>query len=176
MNPKVRSSLLIVAIILLLHLALFVPFPALAVRSLGQWFTGIGEVLVIVPSVLILIGLFDAWVPKELVEHGLGPKSGLRGVLFALLLGTGAAGPLYAAFPIGLSLRAKGARTANLVIFLGAWATIKIPMLMMESAFLGTRFALLRLAMTLPGIIACGFLMEYLEPKPATELSPLPCE
>lgn len=173
MNPKIRSSLLIAAVILLFHLALWIPFPALAVRSGQQWFVGIGEVLAIVPSVLILIGLFDAWVPKEVVERGLGPRSGLRGVLLALLLGTGAAGPLYAAFPIGISLREKGARTANLVIFLGAWATIKIPMLMMESAFLGTRFAMLRLAITLPGIIACGFLMEFLEPKPFTESSPL---
>lgn len=172
MNPKVRNSLLIAAAVLLLHAALWIPFPALAVQSLRKWSGGIGEVLAIVPSVLILIGLFDAWVPKELVAQGLGPTSGFRGVLFALLLGTGAAGPIYAAFPIGISLRAKGARTANLVIFLGAWATIKLPMLMMESAFLGTRFAMLRLAMTLPGLIACGFAMEFLEAKTAARLAP----
>ncbi len=166
MNPKVRTSIVIAVAILGIHLVLWVPYPALALQSTRQWFGGIGEVLAIVPSVLILIGLFDAWVPKALVEQGLGPRSGLRGIAFALLLGTGAAGPIYAAFPIGLSLRDKGARTANLVIFLGAWATIKIPMLMMESAFLGTRFAMLRLAITLPGIIACGFAMEWLEPKP----------
>jgi len=172
-NPKLRSSLQIAAVILLIHLVLWFAVPALALQSLRQWVGGIGEVLAIVPAVLILIGLFDAWVPKEVVERGLGPASGLRGVLFALLLGTGAAGPIYAAFPIGLSLREKGARTANLVIFLGAWATIKIPMLMMESAFLGTRFALIRLAMTLPGILACGFAMEYLDPRPSPDLSPL---
>lgn len=176
MNPKIRTSILIAAGILLIHLALWVPFPALAAHSLKQWFAGIAEVLAIVPSVLILIGLFDAWVPKEVVERGLGPASGLRGILFALVLGTGAAGPLYAAFPIGISLREKGARTANLVIFLGAWATIKIPMLMMESAFLGTRFAVLRLAMTLPGIVACGFAMEFLETKPSPQPLPLVCD
>jgi uncharacterized membrane protein YraQ (UPF0718 family) len=172
-NPKIRSSMTIAAAIFLTHVALWVPFPALALQSVTQWFTGIGQVLAIVPSVLILIGLFDAWVPKEVVERGLGPMSGLRGVLLALLLGTGSAGPLYAAFPIGLSLREKGARTANLVIFLGAWATIKIPMLMMESAFLGTRFAMLRLAITLPGIVACGFAIELLDPKPSNESSSL---
>ena len=171
MNTKIRSSILITVAILLVHLALWVPFPALAAQSVKLWFSGIGQVLAIVPSVLILIGLFDAWVPKEAVERGLGPTSGLRGVLLAVLLGTGSAGPLYAAFPIGISLREKGARTANLVIFLGAWATIKVPMLMMESAFLGARFAMLRLAMTLPGIIACGFAMEFLELKPSPEAS-----
>jgi uncharacterized membrane protein YraQ (UPF0718 family) len=175
-NAKIRSSILVAAAICLIHLALWVPFPVLAAQSVQQWLAGIGEILAIVPPVLILIGLFDAWVPKEVVEQGLGPTSGLRGVLFAVLLGTGAAGPLYAAFPIGISLREKGARTANLVIFLGAWATIKIPMLMMESAFLGTRFAMLRLAMTLPGIIACGFAMEFLDSKLSTRLSPLVVE
>lgn len=176
MNPKIRNSILIAAVILLIHLVLWIPFPALAVQSVKQWFTGIGEVVVIVPSVLIMIGLFDVWVPKEVVEQGLGPLSGFRGVLFAILLGTGAAGPLYAAFPIGISLREKGARTANLVIFLGAWATIKIPMLMMETAFLGIRFAMVRLVITLPCIIACGFVMERMDPKSTTEPSPLAFE
>lgn len=171
MKATLRRSLLIAAAILSIHAVLWIFLPDLAVESVRHWFTGIGQVLAIVPSVLVLIGLFDAWVPKEAVERGLGPASGIRGVLLALLLGTGSAGPLYAAFPIGMSLREKGARTANLVIFLGAWATIKIPMLMMESAFLGTRFALLRLAMTLPGIVACGFAIELLDPKPETEPS-----
>ncbi len=173
MNPKVRSSIWITAVILAIHLALWLSFPSLAILSCRQWLVGMGEVLAIVPSVLVLIGLFDAWVPKETVERSLGQRSGIRGVLLAVLLGTGAAGPLYAAFPIGLALREKGARTANLVIFLGAWATIKLPMLMMESAFLGPRFAMLRLALTLPGIIACGFAMELLDPKPATAASVL---
>jgi len=173
MNPKIRSSIWITAVILTIHLALWLSFPSLAILSSKQWLVGMGEVLAIVPSVLVLIGLFDAWVPKEAVERGLGQRSGIRGVLLAVLLGTGAAGPLYAAFPIGLALREKGARTANLVIFLGAWATIKLPMLMMESAFLGARFAMLRLALTLPGILACGFAMELLEPKPATAASVL---
>lgn len=169
MNPKLKSSLWIAAAVVLFHLALGLSLPALATRSLRQWVGGLGEILAIVPAVLVLIGLFDAWVPKKAVEQSLGPASGLRGVLLALLLGTGAAGPLYAAFPVALALREKGARTANLVIFLGAWATIKLPMLMMESAFLGTRFALLRLVLTLPGILACGFAIELLEPKPAAE-------
>ena len=175
MNAKIRSSLFVMVAILLLHSLLFIPYPAVAAQSARNWMGGIVQVLVVLPAVLVLIGLFDAWVPKEVVERGLGAGSGLQGVLFALLLGTGAAGPLYAAFPIGMSLRAKGARTANLVIFLGAWATIKIPMLMMESAFLGTRFALLRLALTVPGIIACGFAMEFLEGWYALKTATIPC-
>ncbi|MBK8790270.1 MAG: permease [Holophagaceae bacterium] len=162
MRPDLKRPLLVTAIVLAVHLALWIPSPGLAAQSLRNWGQGLVDVLLIVPSVLVLIGLFDAWVPKEVVARNLGRTSGVRGVLLALLLGTGAAGPIYAAFPIGATLQEKGARTANLVIFLGAWATIKLPMLMMESGFLGIRFALLRLALTLPGIITCGFLMEAL--------------
>lgn len=169
MNPKLKSVLRVLAVVLAIHLALVLFSPHLASHSLRNWMRGMREVAVIVPSVLILIGLFDAWVPREVVARHLGRGSGLLGVLLALLLGTGAAGPIYAAFPIGVTLLEKGARVANLVIFLGAWATIKLPMLMMESAFLGTRFAMLRLVLTLPGIIASGFLVESLMPGRAAE-------
>ena len=144
---------------------LVAPFgPRLARAAAAGTLGGLGELLWILPPVLLLIALIDAWVPRRLVEARLGPGSGFQGPLLALLLGTAAAGPIYAAFPVALALRAKGARTANLVIFLGAWAAIKIPMLMLESAYLGPRFALLRLGLTLPGVFAAGFLMEKVVP------------
>lgn len=173
MKPFLKHPLWVALVILAAHLLLWTAWPALAAQSMRNWGRGLVEVALVVPSVLVLMGLFDAWVPKEAVARNLGPDSGVRGVLLALLLGTGAAGPIYAAFPIGVALQAKGARPANLVIFLGAWATIKLPMLMMESAFLGLRFALLRLALTLPGILACGFLMEaLLSGKPPVPQAP----
>ena len=122
------------------------------------------EVLLIVPPVMVLMGLLDAWVPRQIVEAHLGKDAGVRGAGVAILLGTAAAGPLYAAFPIALSLQKKGARLANVVIFLGTWATIKIPMIIMESSFIGLRFALLRLAFTVPCVLAAGYLMEMMIP------------
>lgn len=167
MSRTWRPVLWILAAIAAVHLGLAWRFPGLATASARGGLQGFGQILAILPAVLVLLALFDAWVPRAMVERSLGPGSGLRGVAFAMLLGTAAAGPIYAAFPLGLSLREKGARTANLVIFLGAWATIKVPMLMLESAFLGPRFALIRLALTVPGILGCGFLMERLEHQPA---------
>ena len=125
------------------------------------------EVLLILPSVMVLMGLLDAWVPRHLVEAHLGPDAGMRGAGFAVLLGTAAAGPLYAAFPIAVSLRNKGARLANVVIFLGTWAAIKIPMIFMETSFIGLRFALLRLLFTVPCVLAAGYLMELMTPAHA---------
>lgn len=122
------------------------------------------EVIKFFPPILILMGLLDAWTPKEKIQTHLGDKSGLRGVCFAILLGTAAAGPLFAAFPIAKSLSEKGVRIANTVIFLGSWATVKIPMFILESSYLGIRFALLRLIITLPFIVLIGFLIERLIP------------
>lgn len=138
--------------------------PSITAHSLTNSLHFLTEVLLILPPVMILMGLLDAWVPRELVEASLGPDAGLRGPAWAILLGTAAAGPLYAAFPIALSLLHKGARMANVVIFLGTWGAVKIPMIIIESSFIGLRFALLRLLFTVPCILFIGYLMEKIIP------------
>jgi uncharacterized membrane protein YraQ (UPF0718 family) len=163
---KGRNAYALFAGIVLINLVLAYSAPHMARASALNSLRFLWEVLLIVPTVMILIGLFDVWVPRKVVEENVGPRSGLRGILLAMLLGTAAAGPLYAAFPVALSLQRKGARLANIAIFLGTWATIKIPMLLLETSFLGARFALIRLALTVPGIVLMGYLMERFVPTP----------
>lgn len=160
-------------VVLVANIALFFLQPDLARHSALNSAGFLLEVLSIVPPVMVLMGLLDVWVPRRLVESHLGPDSGFMGAAVAMLLGTAAAGPLYAAFPVAVSLRKKGARLANIVIFLGTWGAIKIPMILMESSFIGLRFALLRLLFTVPCILASGYLMERIVPEeaPATEAS-----
>lgn len=122
------------------------------------------EIFTVLPPVVLLIGLLDAWLPRSAIESYLGRKSGPKGMVVATLLGSGAAGPLFSAFPIAAALLNKGSRVANVVIFLGSWATIKLPMILMESQFLGLKFSLLRTAITLPFIIWIGILMERFAP------------
>jgi uncharacterized membrane protein YraQ (UPF0718 family) len=155
----------LLAAVLIIDSGLGVYDSALAGASLHNSFQFLTEVLMIVPPVMVLMGLFDVWVPRKLVEQNIGQGTGLRGMLFTILLGTAAAGPIYAAFPVALSLYKKGARIANIGIFLGTWATIKIPMILMESTFIGLRFALIRLSLTIPGVIGVGLLMERLIPE-----------
>ena len=130
---------------------------ALAVKNSLSY---LAEMLLFLPPIMVLVGLLDAWVPREVVEKNVGPRSGARGVAISILAATAAAGPLYAGFPVADALLKKGCRLANAVIFLGAWATIKIPMLLMEVKFVGWAFALWRLALTLPAIIITGYLVE----------------
>ena len=123
------------------------------------------EMVSILPPILVLCGLFDAWVPKQTIERLMGDASGARGAAVALLLGTVAMGPLYAAFPIGKSLLEKGASLYNVAVFLCVWASIKIPMILFEIKFLGAGFALLRLALTIPAILVISGLMKLVEAR-----------
>lgn len=107
------------------------------------------EMIFILPAVMILMGLFSVWIPKEVIGKYLGHTSGLKGVLFSFILGALPTGPLYVTFPLAASLHKKGASITNIVIFLSAWACIKIPQEMVEIQFLGIQFMAVRLISTI---------------------------
>ena len=124
------------------------------------------EMITYLPFMFILIGLFDVWVPKETVEKHIGKESGIKGVLWVMLLAMLQAGPLYGAFPVAYLLWRKGCSIRNVFIYLGAFSTLKIPMLTFEIGFLGLKFSLLRTIITLPVFILLAQIMEvYLRGK-----------
>ncbi|NSW77295.1 MAG: permease [Candidatus Atribacteria bacterium] len=116
----------------------------------------------VIPPIFILVGLFDVWIPRERVIKRLGDASGWLGIMVAIALGAFAAGPLYAAFPVAEVLLKKGVSLRNVWVFLGAWSTMKIPMLLFEAQSLGARFALTRYAMSFVGVLVIAFLLERL--------------
>lgn len=129
-------------------------------RSLENTWTNTKEMLAIIPPVFILLGLLDVWVEREVMIKYMGEGAGLRGVAIAFLLGSAAAGPLYAAFPIAGVMIRKGSRLRNVFIFVGAWSTTKIPLLTFEASSLGLRFMLIRLACSILGILLIAVAMD----------------
>ncbi len=128
------------------------------------------EMLSFIPPVFVLTALLDVWVPRRIVEGNIGPGTGVKGIIITIITATSAAGPLYVAFPIALTLYRKGAKVSNVVLFLHAWGTIKIPMVLNEIRFVGFDFAIARLLLTLPAIIAISLVVEkiikVIEPAP----------
>ena len=57
----------------------------------------------------------------------------------------------------------------NILIFIGAWSTTKIPMLLFESSALGVRFAMSRLAIDIVGIILIAMAIKALLPEKERE-------
>ncbi len=120
------------------------------------------EMIEILPTVMILMGLFAVFVPKEAIVKHLGKTSGVKGIFLALFFGALPTGPLYIAFPMAAALIKKGARISNIIIFLSAWACIKIPQEMMELQFLGLKFMTARLVLTIVSVVIMGAIIEGL--------------
>ena len=118
------------------------------------------EMIMILPAILLIMGLFAIWVSKEIVIKYLWRTSGIKGILLSILLGALPTGPLYVAFPMARALIKKGARISNIIIFLSAWACIKIPQEMMELQFLGAKFMASRLFLTIIFVIIMGISIE----------------
>ena len=131
--------------------------------------SSIKEMLLVIPPIFILLGLLDIWVPRETMIKYMGEGSGLKGILLAIFIGSAAAGPLYGAFPVAAVFMKKGVKFTNILIFIGAWSTTKVPMFLFEMAALGNRFAITRLLIDIPGIIIIAFLLSKIMSKNEVE-------
>nr|WP_321304787.1 permease [uncultured Sphaerochaeta sp.] len=127
------------------------------------------EMLLVIPPIFVLLGLLDVWVPKQTMVRYMGKGSGLKGILLSLFIGSAAAGPLYGAFPVAAVFMKKGVTFSNVLIFIGAWSTTKIPMILFEFSALGAPFALTRLLIDIPGIIIIAFLLSRMMGKEEIE-------
>jgi len=135
------------------YLAMFVFMPEMGIASLKSSGYYIKEMLMIMPVVFVLTALLDLWIPKEKIEKHLGDESKGKGILLSFILGSVSAGPIYAAFPFCVMLLKKGASIRNIIIILSSWAVIKIPMLTIETKFLGLKFMIVRYVLTIVAII-----------------------
>ncbi|MFW5889884.1 MAG: permease [Marinilabiliaceae bacterium] len=118
------------------------------------------EMLTILPCMFLLIGLFDVWIPREKIEKHIGSGSGIKGIVLMILLAVTQVGPLYASFPVAHLLWKKGCSLRNIFVYVGMFSAAKIPMLTFEIGFLGLKFSMLRLILTISVFIIIAFILE----------------
>ena len=129
-------------------------------EEIGQNFASFSlAMLKILPGAFILIGLFEVWVKRETIEKHFGEESGIRGYLWAVLLAGTTVGGLYLAFPVAYSLYGKGAKLSVIFTYLGAAAICRIPMVVFEASFLGIKFTVIRLLVSLPLVVVTSILL-----------------
>ncbi|OJU14354.1 MAG: permease [Clostridiales bacterium 43-6] len=156
-------------ILLVINLIVLLAFPKTGNRSFQLTYQNLLDMLSVMPPIFILLGLLDVWVKRETMIKYMGEHSGILGVLLAFFLGSAAAGPLYAAFPVALVLLKKGSKFSNVIIMMGAWSTTKLPLLLFEASAMGYRFMLLRFVLDIFGIAAIAFATEKLLSKKEKE-------
>lgn len=146
-------------IFLALNLLLLVFAPDHGTAALKKTGSSLLEMLSILPPIFVLLGLMDVWLKRETMMRLMGEGSGFKGAALAFLLGSAAAGPLYAAFPVAAVMLKKGATLFNVFLFVGAWSTTKIPLLLFEASNLGVSYTLLRLAFNIVGIVLIALVL-----------------
>jgi uncharacterized membrane protein YraQ (UPF0718 family) len=147
------------------NIVILICYPAIGQKSLEITRSNVLDMLSVIPPIFVLLGLLDVWVQKETMMKFLGNKSGFLGIAIAFFLGSAAAGPLYAAFPIAGVLLKKGSKLSNVLIFIGAWSTTKIPLLLFETTAMGWKFMLTRFIIDVPGILLIAYATEKLLTK-----------
>jgi len=151
------------AILMLIILAgMNILYPTTGKNAINMTWKNILEMLSVIPPIFLLLGLLDVWVPRETMIKLMGDNSGLIGILIAFFLGSAAAGPLYAAFPVAVVLLKKGTKFSNVLIFIGAWSTTKIPLLLFEASAMGYKFMITRLIIDIFGILGIAYITEKL--------------
>lgn len=154
-----RYSYFIVSLEILLAIYLFTP--NVAIKTVESATSSFIQMLSVLPPIMILLGLLDAWIPRQTLMKYMGNDSGFFGVFMSILIGSLAAGPMYAAFPFTAILIKKGVKFSNIIIFMNAWCVTKISTLFFEISSLGLKFTLSRLLIDIPGIIIMGYLVNH---------------
>ena len=157
---KMISRYKVFLLLALANIIIGLIMPGIGLKSLELTRANLLEMMSVIPPIFILLGLLDVWVDRSTMIRLTGNGSGLKGVLIAFLMGSAAAGPLYAAFPVAGMMLKKGSSLLNVFIFIGAWSTTKIPMLTFEAASLGLPFTLTRLALSIIGILAIALISQ----------------
>ena len=157
---KMISRYKVFLLLALANIIIGLIMPGIGLKSLDLTRANLLEMMSVIPPIFILLGLLDVWVDRSTMIRLTGNGSGLKGVLISFLMGSAAAGPLYAAFPVAGMMLKKGSSLMNVFIFIGAWSTTKIPMLTFEAASLGLPFTLTRLALSVIGILAIALISQ----------------
>jgi len=159
---KIIKRYKVFVMLFIINIAVLLINPDIGNKSIRISVKNTVEMLSIIPPIFILLGLLDVWVKRETMIKYMGEKSGLIGILIAFFLGSAAAGPLYAAFPVAGVLLKKGSKLSNVFIMIGAWSTTKIPLLLFEASSMGLKFTTIRFIADLFGIAIIAYTTEKL--------------
>ncbi|MCT4566501.1 MAG: permease [Maledivibacter sp.] len=157
-NKRVEITGLIIYIVFIFISFIFKFDPGVKIGTNFMGFTlGMMKVL---PCAFILIGLFEVWVKRETIEKYFGDASGYKGYLWAVILSSTTVGGAYVAFPVGYSLYKKGANLSYVLTYIGSSALTRIPMTIFEASFIGIKFSIIRLIISLPLVIFSSIIIS----------------
>ena len=113
-------------------------------------------------AVFGLVGLFEVYIPASLIGKWMGHSAGVLSLLTGGVLGSVAAGPPAAAFPIARTLLDGGAWMPAVAAFIVSWVLVGVVSLPFEAKVFGARFALIRNGGSFLVALLIGLIMGWL--------------
>lgn len=118
-------------------------------RGIQQGWGTLKRTLPLLVVAFVIVGYVNVLAPQELVSRWIGPDSGWRG----LFVGTGAGmllpGGPYVVFPLIAALYQAGAGIGPTLAMITSWAGLALLSVSFELPFLGWRFSVVRLGLSL---------------------------
>ena len=81
-----RYKAFLISLLVLMILSLF--SKNIFIDTIKTTNSSIMQMLSVLPPIMIMLGLMDVWVPREQLMKYMGNKSGVIGVLLAMLIGS----------------------------------------------------------------------------------------
>ena len=132
---------------------------AKTVQSLQIGSKSLLKLLPFLVAIFGLVGLFQEFLPTELVTAWLGESNGFLGLLIGATAGAISIGPPLAAYPLAGSLLEAGAWPPAIAAFILSWISVGIITLPFEAQIFGSRFALLRNTISFMVAMLSGLLL-----------------
>ncbi|MEL7667013.1 MAG: permease [Actinomycetota bacterium] len=132
-----------------------------AKKAAGSALKSLRGVALTFAGVFGLVGLLDVFVPPAFIERTLGSQGGVMSLLAGDVLGSIAAGPPVAAYPIAATLLQSGAWAPAVATFIVSWTLVGFVSLPFEARTFGTRFALARNGLSFVFAMVIGLLMGW---------------
>lgn len=116
---------------------------SLSIKALEHSYSSLISMLLVIPPIFVLIGLFDVWIERETMIRLMGENSGIKGMVIAFFVAALSAGPTIAAFPIAAMMLKKGAKYTNVLFFVMVWSSLKLPIVIFQVTTIGLKLTLI---------------------------------
>ena len=166
MNKKrgARAMLIPTIIMGVLAITLFIISYQKGLHIQGFKITGsmLSQILPLLVFAMIVAGMVQVLVPREIISKWVGAESGFRGILIGSVVGGFMPGGPYISLPLAAGLLRTGASIGTMVALLTGWSLWAFSRAPMEIGILGWQFWLIRMACTfffppIAGLIANAF-------------------
>jgi uncharacterized membrane protein YraQ (UPF0718 family) len=154
MNKKRRNSKMLIPTIIMGVLAIILLFIGYQ-KGQGEHITGMKlalnmtyQMLPLLVFALVVAGMVQVLLPRELLSKWVGAESGIRGILIGTVAGGLSPGGPYVNLPIAAGLLRSGANVGTMVAFLTGWSLWAVSRLPMEVGILGRKFTFIRITST----------------------------